>query len=406
MLEKNKGHIVVLIKSYEFKIPNLDPLTWVESQQNTIKFYLKLRDTTNEWAGVGNIFDSPKSLVPTLDWALEDYEDFLNEVPDIKYFIANKFNLFSNVVLPRFEVSKIHDTITFKVNLWRSESVDEFKNKFKKITTPENNKIIDIQHSPSKESWPQYFHLAKQTLKENDKIVLARKTHVNFENELNAYDILRKLNQNSYQCLFQLDGEIQNISVSPERLFKIAGTTLYTEAVAGTRPRGLNYEEDKRLEDELKISAKDQHEHQLVVNEILKILQNFSIGISFDETKVIKQKTVQHLKTEIQTDIINKTTTTEILKQLHPTPAVGGLPREKSLNWLSENEPFGREYYAAPIGIMSQNFSEFFVNIRSAQIQNNQMKLFSGVGIVQESEVQAEWNELESKTRQYWDALR
>ena len=89
---------------------------------------------------------------------------------------------------------------------------------------------------------------------------------------------------------------------------------------------------------------------------------------------------------------------TELLKKLHPTPAVGGFPRAEAVKFIQQHEDFDRGWYAAPIGwINTSGNGEFAVAIRSGLIMKNQVRFFAGCGIVQDSDPQKEWEETNMK---------
>ena len=86
----------------------------------------------------------------------------------------------------------------------------------------------------------------------------------------------------------------------------------------------------------------------------------------------------------------------EILKAIHPTPAVGGVPTSLALKLISR-EPFKRGWYSGPVGYVGSEMTEFAVGIRSALVQDRKVSLYAGAGIVEGSTSQAEWNEIETK---------
>ena len=87
----------------------------------------------------------------------------------------------------------------------------------------------------------------------------------------------------------------------------------------------------------------------------------------------------------------------DVINGLHPTPAVGGTPQQQALNLISELEPFSREWYAGPVGMLSHRASRIVVAIRSGIVKKNQVTLFSGAGITSESRPDREWDELNLK---------
>ena len=85
-----------------------------------------------------------------------------------------------------------------------------------------------------------------------------------------------------------------------------------------------------------------------------------------------------------------------MLRALHPTPAVGGYPKEGALEEIRSAEPFDRGWYAGPVGWIGAD-AEFAVGIRSGLVRGNRLALFSGAGIVEGSVPEAEWAEIEQK---------
>jgi len=96
----------------------------------------------------------------------------------------------------------------------------------------------------------------------------------------------------------------------------------------------------------------------------------------------------------------------ELVEALHPTPAVGGLPPDRALETIRETEPFDRGWYAAPVGwIDAAGNGTFAVGLRSAVATRRRATLFAGVGIVGDSDPDAEWDEVELKFRPILDEL-
>ena len=130
------------------------------------------------------------------------------------------------------------------------------------------------------------------------------------------------------------------LGASPERLYKRTGNQLESEALAGTRPRSNNAVEDNLLEKELLTSAKDHMEHLIVLDEISAILRKYCSELHIpSHPGIIKLIGCQHLHTPLSGILKENISDTMLLKALHPTPAVGGFPKDKALEWLHREEP-------------------------------------------------------------------
>jgi menaquinone-specific isochorismate synthase len=114
---------------------------------------------------------------------------------------------------------------------------------------------------------------------------------------------------------------------------------------------------------------------------------------------------VQHLYNRFSGTLKPQVTDRDLLQALHPTPAMGGFPREKALAFLEKRECFDRGWYAAPLGWISPDRADFVVGIRSALVLGNDLHVFAGGGIVQGSIPQQEWEELEHKISPFKKAI-
>ena len=89
----------------------------------------------------------------------------------------------------------------------------------------------------------------------------------------------------------------------------------------------------------------------------------------------------------------------KFIRDLHPTPAVCGLPKEKSLDIIYKTEPYDREYYAGYLGMVENDSVDFYVNLRCMKIYENAAALFVGGGITANSDAKKEWQETELKAK-------
>jgi menaquinone-specific isochorismate synthase len=95
----------------------------------------------------------------------------------------------------------------------------------------------------------------------------------------------------------------------------------------------------------------------------------------------------------------------DLIAALHPTPAVGGLPRGAALRWIAKHEPFDRGIYAAPVGWIGLDGAEFCVALRSGLVRGNELALYNGAGIVRGSDPGEEWQEIETKMQNFLSVL-
>ncbi len=234
-----------------------------------------------------------------------------------------------------------------------------------------------------------------------EKVVLARRVEFGFEEELDSLllaESLAAVTPGCFHFYFEPEAGTSFVGASPERLFRREGSRILSEAVAGTRPRGASETSDEELRDELLHSKKDLSEHEYVRRSIRKTLESFCEEMEMEQCpSEMKLAQSRHLVSKIRGRLREGVTDADLLGALHPTPAVGGHPREEALELIHELEPFDRGWYAAPIGWVGTDGAEFAVGIRSGLVRERKLALFSGNGIVPGSDPAEEWVELEQK---------
>ncbi len=120
---------------------------------------------------------------------------------------------------------------------------------------------------------------------------------------------------------------------------------------------------------------------------------------------ILKLNHLQHLYNQLTGQLKEHIDDGDIINELHPTPAVGGFPREAALEQIGWLEPFDRGWYAAPVGWISEDAAEFVVAIRSGLVAGQQLHLYSGAGIVEGSSPSKEWEEIENKISNFIKTL-
>jgi len=171
-----------------------------------------------------------------------------------------------------------------------------------------------------------------------------------------------------------------------------------SEAVAGTRPRGETKAEDAALREELLQSLKERREHAFVEDAIRADLESVCTTVQSPEaTDELALARGRHLHSRIQGTLHADTHTADLLKRLPPTPAVGGVPTDNAVAAIRAQEPFDRGWYAGPVGWVGRDTAEFAVALRAGLVEDNQIALFSGAGIVDGSTPDREWEEIEQK---------
>lgn len=230
------------------------------------------------------------------------------------------------------------------------------------------------------------------------KVVLARTAQLRAGERIGISQALTRLCGNYPDCfgfLFEPQAGHAFLGATPELLVRVRGAALETMALAGSIQRGATEEADAALAAALLASSKDRHEHGLVVNGVRELLAPLSSELTVaDEPTVLVLRNIQHLYTPITAMLKNGGGVLPLVERLHPTPAMGGTPRELGMDFIQKNEPTLRGWYAAPVGwIDSAMDGAFAVAIRSAIVQKERAWAYAGAGIVPDSVPRNEWDE-------------
>jgi isochorismate synthase len=197
------------------------------------------------------------------------------------------------------------------------------------------------------------------------------------------------------------------LGASPERLVSLRGRSVAASGLAGSAPRGATPAEDEALGRSLLASAKDREEHAVVVRMLRAALADVCERVEAPEAPTLMRlRNVQHLYTPISGVIAGDAGVLDLVGRLHPTPALGGQPRERALAWIREREGLDRGWYGAPVGwVDARGQGEFAVAIRSALVGRHEANLFAGAGIVAASDPEREERETNIKLRAMLGAL-
>ncbi|GHB93880.1 isochorismate synthase [Cerasicoccus arenae] len=243
------------------------------------------------------------------------------------------------------------------------------------------------------------------------KIVLARAVELKADQPFRPLETLARLRDRFPSCYsFSFaNGDGQSfIGATPERLLRVESGRLFTEALAGSAPRGENAREDARHGAALLSSDKDLREHQLVVDSIISRLGEVDLVVKPPAApRLLKLPNVQHLWSPISTELTQDQDILAVAARLHPTPAVGGQPRKAARDDIARIENFDRGLYAGAIGWFDYHGDgEMAVAIRSALIDGQRARLYAGAGIVAGSQPDRETAETDLKLRPLLDSLQ
>jgi menaquinone-specific isochorismate synthase len=233
------------------------------------------------------------------------------------------------------------------------------------------------------------------------KVVLARELTVEApaaHDPAALFGALRDLFPSCF-CFCVGTGQAAFLGASPELLVRRSGAVAATVALAGTTARSADPMVDDHLGEAMLRSPKVREEHEIVVRRIERTLRPHAVWVhDEDQPFVVKVGNLQHLATPIRAQLAESRSAIELAGHLHPTPAIGGEPREPALQLIQELEGIDRGWYTGPVGWMdAAEDGEFCVGLRSALVRDREAHLYAGCGIVADSDPAAELQESELK---------
>ncbi len=258
--------------------------------------------------------------------------------------------------------------------------------------------------------------LARMSVGPLEKVVLARTLDVIADGVIDPVPMLRELaHRDPRGYLFAMAlppgaarGPRTLLGASPELLLRRDGDLVTANPLAGSAARALDPEEDRARGEALLASAKDRHEHALVVREVAAGLDGLCRDLEVPPApSLVRTATLWHLSTTIRGRVADpRTGALHLATALHPTPAVCGVPRPAAQTAITEIEPFDRGFYTGMVGWTDvHGDGEWVVALRCGEVADDRVRLYAGAGIVPASCPADELTETAVKLRTLLDAL-
>ena len=239
-----------------------------------------------------------------------------------------------------------------------------------------------------------------------DKVVLARELVLRTDQPIPTSSVLRRLRAAfPAAIIFAVDGLC---GASPELLVGRHRDVVRAHPLAGTSPRASDLSADQASAAALLGSTKDRWEHRITIDWLLDGLLPFCSYVDAEpEPSIVSLANVHHLGTLVEGRLSSPAASVlELVGALHPTPAVGGAPQDIALDLIGEIEQIDRGRYAGPVGWLdAQGNGAFAVGIRSADISGCNARILAGVGVVADSDPEAELTETRNKFKAMLGAL-
>ena len=344
-------------------------------------------------------------------------KDDLN-IPDIRLMRPKNLIIYDNVKRKIFYIENIYNDQ--KIYDYQSEyekiknTLNELHN-YGNIPLPENfhisNKKINIKSNISKSKFKNIVRKAKTYIKKGDifQVVLSQRFSAEIKKPpLEIYNTLRKSNPSPFMFYFNYD-DFQVLGSSPEILVRLVNGEVTIRPIAGTRPRGKNTEEDKKLTDELLNDPKELSEHLMLLdlgrNDVGKVSKANSVKVT-EKFKVEKYSHVMHIVSNVIGKLRKNFSLFETFLSGFPAGTVSGAPKIRAMEIIDELEVSKRKLYAGGIGYFTSN-QEFdtCIALRTALIKNKKIYVQAGAGVVADSKPESEYKETINKAKALMQAI-
>lgn len=225
---------------------------------------------------------------------------------------------------------------------------------------------------------------------------------------LDLYRALRCLNPSPYMFYLNLQ-DLHIVGSSPEILARLEDKEVTVRPIAGTRPRGVDTEEDLALEKKLLADPKELAEHLMLIdlgrNDTGRVAATGSVKVT-EKMIVERYSHVMHIVSNVVGTLEGKQTAINVFRATFPAGTVSGAPKIRAMEIINELEPVKRGIYAGAVGYLSWNGNmDMAIAIRTAVIKNGTLHIQVGAGIVADSVPENEWNETMNKARAIFRAV-
>ncbi len=281
--------------------------------------------------------------------------------------------------------------------------------------------LVEPQEKPEEKPFKSNFKrkdfiksvkAAKKHIKEGDIIqtVLSQRWERKLDTSpFSLYRALRSVNPSPYMFFLEA-GEVKLVGSSPEILVKLDGGAATVRPIAGTRPRGRNAKEEKKMEKSLLEDEKERAEHIMLVdlgrNDLGRVCRPGSVKVT-ELMAVEKYSHVMHLVSNVEGTLKPGKKATDLLKASFPAGTVSGAPKIRAMEIIEELEPSKRGPYAGAAGYFSlQGNMDFCITIRTVTIKDDRIYIQAGAGIVADSVPEKEFAETKNKAKGLMEACR
>ena len=269
----------------------------------------------------------------------------------------------------------------------------------------------DFRSSFSREQFESAVAAIKEYILAGDcmQVVISQRMSIAFNAEpIDLYRALRCINPTPYMYFFNFGG-FHVVGSSPEVLVRVEDRLVTVRPIAGTRPRGASEEADLALEQDLLSDAKEIAEHLMLIdlgrNDVGRVSTTGSVKLT-EKMVIERYSNVMHIVSNVTGQLKTGLSAMDALRAILPAGTLSGAPKVRAMEIIDELEPVKRGVYGGAVGYWAWNGNmDTAIAIRTAVIQDGELHVQAGAGIVADSQPALEWEETLNKRRAMFRAV-
>ncbi len=339
-------------------------------------------------------------------------------IPDIRLMRPKNLIIYDNVKRKIFYIENVfkeQKVTNYEIEYAKIKNTFNQLSHYGNIELPNNfhrsDKKIKVKSNISKSKFRNIVLKAKRYIKRGDifQVVLSQRFQASIDKPpIEIYNTLRILNPSPFMFYFNYE-DFQVLGSSPEILVRLVNGEVTIRPIAGTRPRGNNSKQDKKLTRELLRDPKELAEHLMLLdlgrNDVGKVSKTNSVKVT-EKFKVEKYSHVMHIVSNVTGKLRKNLSLFETFLSGFPAGTVSGAPKIRAMEIIDELESSKRKLYAGGIGYFTAN-QEFdtCIALRTALIKDKKIYVQAGAGIVADSNPKNEYNETVNKAKALLKAI-
>ncbi|MFO7982811.1 MAG: anthranilate synthase component I [Desulfuromonadales bacterium] len=277
--------------------------------------------------------------------------------------------------------------------------------------TPRDHKPAEFKSNFTRDQFKSAVEKAKEYVRSGDiiQVVLSQRFSAKLdEDPFDIYRALRVVNPSPYMFFLRF-GATQIVGASPEVLVRQEGDIVDVRPIAGTRPRGISEEDDRRYEKELLADPKELAEHIMLVdlgrNDLGRVCRAGSVKVT--EFKVIERYShVMHIVSNVRGRLEPGNDSLDVFRAVFPAGTLSGASKIRAMEIIDELENSRREIYGGAVGYLSFSGNmDMAIAIRTLVVHDGTVHLQAGAGIVADSDPEAEYQETLNKAKGVMKAI-